>query len=391
MQPLGLAIRPVRPADVGPFVPVEAEPAQILEDARLRLARRALGVGVLDAQDERAVLAVREQPVEQRGARVADVQVAGGLGAKRTRMQIQELRSRLSRLRSGSRVTQQRHRVRGDGFAAADGIDAFVRLAFDADTFDGERRAHPRAPRESASRCGAIFGRSSTTTTSTLTTRKPGARTIATAWRSSSMLDAPFQRGSVSGKCRPMSPAHAAPRIASVAAWQTTSASECPSAPARDGIVDAAKDQRPSFDQAMQIVAGADASGRRAIGVGRGPRAAPRQIVSGRDLQFSASPSTIWTDDRRARPASPRRWPRRPDSPSATASQDLAPERLRRLRQDRSIRGNRLDDRQTAGPVCTRLTVSVTGCGTMAAPYSAAASIARVIVRRSRTAAPRRA
>ena len=59
MQPLGLAIGTVRSTDVGTLVPVEPEPAQVLEDALLGLARRPLGVGVLDAQHERAVLAVR--------------------------------------------------------------------------------------------------------------------------------------------------------------------------------------------------------------------------------------------------------------------------------------------------------------------------------------------
>ena len=42
------------------------------------LVRRALGVGVLDAQHEHAAVAAREQPVEERRARAADVQVAGG-------------------------------------------------------------------------------------------------------------------------------------------------------------------------------------------------------------------------------------------------------------------------------------------------------------------------
>ena len=68
---------PCSAADIRALVPVEPEPPQVLEDARLRLLRRSLGVGVLDAQDERAVLAVREQPVEERRAGVADVQLAG--------------------------------------------------------------------------------------------------------------------------------------------------------------------------------------------------------------------------------------------------------------------------------------------------------------------------
>ena len=45
--------------------------------AALGLARGALEVGVLDAQDERAALPAREQPVEERRARVADVQLPG--------------------------------------------------------------------------------------------------------------------------------------------------------------------------------------------------------------------------------------------------------------------------------------------------------------------------
>ena len=77
LEPLGLPVRRVRPADVRALVPVEAEPAQVVENRCLGLARRSLGVGVLDAQDERAAVAAREQPVEQRRARVADVQLAG--------------------------------------------------------------------------------------------------------------------------------------------------------------------------------------------------------------------------------------------------------------------------------------------------------------------------
>ncbi len=51
------------------------------------------------------------------------------------------------------------------------------------------------------------------------------------------MLDAPFHRGSVSGKCRPMSPRATAPRIASVMACASTSASEWPASPFSDGTV----------------------------------------------------------------------------------------------------------------------------------------------------------
>src|SRR3989442_13363553 len=82
MKPLGLPVRTPRSADIGPLVPVEAEPAQVGDDARLRLASRSIGVGVLDAEDIGAALPAREQPVEQRGARVADVKMAGRTRSK---------------------------------------------------------------------------------------------------------------------------------------------------------------------------------------------------------------------------------------------------------------------------------------------------------------------
>src|SRR5262249_25935031 len=82
VQPLRLAIRPMSAARVGPLIPVEAEPAKVLENRLLRFARGALGVGVLDAQDEGSALAARQQPVEERRARVADVEPARRAGCK---------------------------------------------------------------------------------------------------------------------------------------------------------------------------------------------------------------------------------------------------------------------------------------------------------------------
>src|SRR6185369_6790311 len=52
------------------------------DDGGLRLARGSLDVGVFDAEDESAVLSAGEQPVEQRGARVADVELPGGAGCE---------------------------------------------------------------------------------------------------------------------------------------------------------------------------------------------------------------------------------------------------------------------------------------------------------------------
>src|SRR5688572_25442195 len=50
---------------------------QIVEDGLLRLARRSLDVGVLDADDEGSALTAGQQPVEERRARVAHVELTG--------------------------------------------------------------------------------------------------------------------------------------------------------------------------------------------------------------------------------------------------------------------------------------------------------------------------
>ena len=62
--------------------PIRARASEGREDRRLGFARRSLDVGVLDAEDERAALAARKQPVEQRRARVADVELAGRAGCE---------------------------------------------------------------------------------------------------------------------------------------------------------------------------------------------------------------------------------------------------------------------------------------------------------------------
>src|SRR5262245_9099615 len=58
------------------LVPVEPQPAKVVQNRVLGHRRGPLGIGVLDAQDERAVLPARHQPVEQRRARVAHVKLA---------------------------------------------------------------------------------------------------------------------------------------------------------------------------------------------------------------------------------------------------------------------------------------------------------------------------
>ena len=64
------------------FVPVQPEPAQAVEDDVHGFLRVARGVGVLDAQDERAAGVAGVKPVEQGRARAADVQEAGRAGGK---------------------------------------------------------------------------------------------------------------------------------------------------------------------------------------------------------------------------------------------------------------------------------------------------------------------
>src|SRR5690349_15364115 len=78
MKTLRLAVWSPRAANIRALVPVQAEPAQIAQDRRVGVGRGALDVGILDAEDERPMMAAGEQPVEQRGARVADVQLTGG-------------------------------------------------------------------------------------------------------------------------------------------------------------------------------------------------------------------------------------------------------------------------------------------------------------------------
>src|SRR5688572_5407697 len=77
VETLRLPVRTTVAANIDAFGPVETEPLQIRDYAALGFARRPLEVGVFDSQDVRTSLATREQPVEERGARVADMQLPG--------------------------------------------------------------------------------------------------------------------------------------------------------------------------------------------------------------------------------------------------------------------------------------------------------------------------
>ena len=77
IEPLRLEVRSVRSANARALVPVEPEPPQAREDARHHVGRGTLRVGVLDAEDERSAVTSSVEPVEERGARAADVEIAG--------------------------------------------------------------------------------------------------------------------------------------------------------------------------------------------------------------------------------------------------------------------------------------------------------------------------
>ncbi len=63
-------------------VVLEAEPVHALKDRVDGLGRRTGPVGVLDAQPEDAAVATGEEPVEQGGARAADMEIAGRRGGE---------------------------------------------------------------------------------------------------------------------------------------------------------------------------------------------------------------------------------------------------------------------------------------------------------------------
>ena len=82
IQPLRLVIRGERSAHLRAFVPVDAQPVQAVEDRLQCLVDIPLLVGVVDPQDELAAVLPGEEPVEQRRANPANVQISGGTGGE---------------------------------------------------------------------------------------------------------------------------------------------------------------------------------------------------------------------------------------------------------------------------------------------------------------------
>ena len=82
LDPLRLKVRLVWAARIRPLVPIKPEPSQAIDDAGHHFPRRSFGVGILDAQHKRAPLLTREEPIEQRRPRAADVEIAGWRGGE---------------------------------------------------------------------------------------------------------------------------------------------------------------------------------------------------------------------------------------------------------------------------------------------------------------------
>src|SRR5262249_16211697 len=68
--------------EVDALVPIDAHPFQVADELVLVDALTALEVGILDPEDHGALFLAREQPVEQGGACVADVDVASSRSGK---------------------------------------------------------------------------------------------------------------------------------------------------------------------------------------------------------------------------------------------------------------------------------------------------------------------
>ena len=82
IAPLGLEVRRARTPHLRPLVPVDAEPAEPVEDRRERLRNVPLAVSVVDPEDELPAVPTGEQPVEQCRPHPADMEVSGRAGCK---------------------------------------------------------------------------------------------------------------------------------------------------------------------------------------------------------------------------------------------------------------------------------------------------------------------
>src|SRR5262249_36778287 len=132
---LRLPVRSGRAADVGALVPVEAEPAEIVELARLRARHGPRPVEVLDAEYEGVPGGARRPPRAQGGGRRAEMEIAGGRGseasARRSAPRREDVGGRVQRLhrRRHARIAGGLHQHLDQLFAADPEIQGAVEMA----------------------------------------------------------------------------------------------------------------------------------------------------------------------------------------------------------------------------------------------------------------------
>jgi hypothetical protein len=64
------------------LIPIDAKPFESIKNGLKCLGPVPFGIGIIDAQNELAAIPLREQPVEQRRANTANMQVTCGAGGK---------------------------------------------------------------------------------------------------------------------------------------------------------------------------------------------------------------------------------------------------------------------------------------------------------------------
>src|SRR5581483_10882428 len=81
-EALGLTVGRVRAFDAGTFVPVNAEPQQVFHQLFFMANFAAVKVCIFNTQQERTAVMPREEPVVERGTRIAHVKETGGRRSK---------------------------------------------------------------------------------------------------------------------------------------------------------------------------------------------------------------------------------------------------------------------------------------------------------------------
>ena len=64
------------------FIPVEAEPAERLEDSGFGAFHKACLIGIFDSQQKLTTMMACDQPGKQRGSQITDVHIAGRTWSK---------------------------------------------------------------------------------------------------------------------------------------------------------------------------------------------------------------------------------------------------------------------------------------------------------------------